>query len=209
MKPLSPDGNDIQILGPVDETAVRAGKGRQGGYDGIVRRDERPVRLPVEIADVMDPFQVAGVLQGGDAERLLVDDMHVPFGRAGVFVFGEGIRVIVPQRLQHLGLAIDLHGLLVDIVERPHVVQAARMVLVLVRQQDGVQVADPFRKHLHPEVRACVDEHLEPLVLHERRRPEPLVMRILRPAHRALAPDDRNPLRGPCSQECELYVTHY
>ena len=68
------------------------------------------------------------------------------------------------------------------------------MVFVLVRQEDGVQVSDPFREHLHPEIRPRINEYLEPLVLDERRRPEPLVMRILRPADRALAPDDRNPL---------------
>ena len=45
----------------------------------------------------VDPFQVAGVLQGGDAEWLLVYEVYVPFGGAGVLVLGKGIGIVVPQ----------------------------------------------------------------------------------------------------------------
>ena len=74
------------------------------------------------------------------------------------------------------------------------------MVLVLVGQED--------RQHLHPEIRASVNQHLEPLIFDEGGRPEPFVVRIRRLAHGTPASDDRNPLGGPRPQEREFYFTH-
>ena len=156
----------------------------------------------------MDPFQVTGILQGGDAERVLIDQVDMPFGGAGILVFREGIRIVVPERFQHFRLTVDLHGLSVDIVEGADIVQAARMVLVLVREEDRIQVPDTLRQHLHPEIRSCIDEDLESIQLHESRCPEPFVPRVLRPAYRTLAGDDRHPLRGSRPQKRQLDFAH-
>ena len=192
---IAADGNDVRVL-PV------------GLPDGVVGGDQAPVSLAVKIPHVVDPYEVARTGIGFHPERAVIDQVHVPLGRSGVFVLGEGVGVLGLDGPERFLFTEDLHGLLVDIIERPHVVQSARMVLVLVRQEDGIQVADPLCEHLHPEIRSCVDEKGHSFVFHEGRRPEPLVPRVRRPAYRTLARDNRHALRCPRPQESQFRFAH-
>ena len=133
--------------------------------EGAARRNEPAVGSPVVVADVVHPDQFHLRRIGIDEERLLADDVEFPFGRARVFGKLEHVRIFTDEVLQDIALAIDLRRPPVDVVEGPHIVKAARVVLVVVRKEDGIQVAEPVREHLHPEIRACVDQHLEPFVL--------------------------------------------
>ena len=84
--------------------------------------------------------------------------MHVPLGRAGVLVLLKGVGVLHLQRMQHARLAENLHRLLIYIIKGTHVVQASGVVLVVVRKQNRVQVADVVGEHLGAEVRAGIDQ---------------------------------------------------
>ena len=77
------------------------------------------------------------------------------------------------------------------------------MVFVVVREEDGVQVADTLRKHLGAEIRAGIHQDVEAVVLHEGRRAEALVPLVGRLAHGALAADDGHALRSSGPKERE------
>ncbi len=80
--------------------------------------------------------------RAGRTERLGgVDRAERQLGHAAVFVRGESVVEILAHDIQRAGRAVDVHAPhrgVIDEVEGPHVVQAARVVLVLVREQDGV-----------------------------------------------------------------------
>ena len=98
-----------------------------------------------------------------------VDQVHVPFRCAGVFVIGEGIGIIVPKRLEYPFLAIDFGGLAVDIIQRTDIVQAARMVFVVVRKENGIQVPHPVGEHLGTEIRSGVHQDGKAVHFHQGR----------------------------------------
>ena len=142
----------------------------------------------------MHPFQDAVISRWVHAERTFVDEVDAPFRRTGVFVLGEGVAVVVAQRIQHKRFAVDVHGLAVHVVEGTHVVDAAGVVLVVMSEQDGVQVADILCKHLGTEVGAGVHQDGEAVHVDECSAAEALVPRVGAAAGRAVAADDGNAL---------------
>ena len=84
-------------------------------------------------------------------------------------MLGKGVGVVVFQRFQDAGLAVNLGRLPVYIIKGADVVQPAGVVLVRVRDQDGIQVTDVVRKHLGTEVGAGVHKDREPVVPDEGR----------------------------------------
>ena len=84
----------------------------------------------------------------------------------------------------------------VDEVERPHVVDASRVVLVLVREQYRIYMRDSRAEHLIAEVGPGVDNYPPAAVLDHGRGAQPLVTAV-RPA----APYYGHALRGTRTEE--------
>ena len=127
------------------------------------------------VADIVHPDQLHVLRVRVDQKRILVDHVEMPFGRSGVFREGEDVGIFLDQLVEDVPLAVDFGGALVDVVERAHVIKASSVVLVVVCQQDGVQVAQVVGEHLHPEVRPGVHEDAKPLIFNKHGRAEPLV----------------------------------
>ena len=186
--------------------------GRQRIFDpfGFVQdfagKGQAAVRKAVAVAGVMDPDQFPGLPFGIDDERLLVNQMDMPFRRSGVFLFGKRVAVFAAEGIEHFPFAVDFHAAAVDVIERAHVVQSARMVFVVVGQQDGVQVAEPGPEHLAAEIRSGVDEDLQAAVFHIDRGAQPFVPGIGAAAPLAGAADDRDPLGCPRSEKCQFRI---
>jgi hypothetical protein len=55
------------------------------------------------------------------------------------------------------------------------------------------------------EIRGGIDQEALVAILDVNRRPQPLVARIVRAAHRAVAPDHRDSVTGAGAQECDAH----
>ena len=91
----------------------------------------------------------------------------------------------------------------VNIVQRADIVQAARMVPVVVGEENRVQMADTFPEHLLAEIRAGIDQDRPSGKFYEDGAAQAIVPRVLRPAHCAGAADDGYALRRPGAQKCQ------
>src|SRR5579864_4904669 len=76
--------------------------------------------------------------------------------------------------------------------ERPYVVQAQNVVSVRVRIKHRVKPLDLFSNRLLAEIRRGVNQHRVAVVFHQHRRAQSPVMRIVRRAYAAVAPNGRN-----------------
>ena len=102
-----------------------------------------------------------------------------------------------------------MYGLAVDVVEGAYIVEPSSVVHVIVGQEDGVKVTDICPEHLRTEIRTGIDQDGKAAVLHQRGGPQALVARVRRAAHLAVAADNRHPLRGARSQECQFRLAHF
>ena len=80
------------------------------------------------------------------------------------------------------------------------------MILVFVREEDGVEVADARTEHLAAEIGAGVDDHTHAACLDHGRSAQAVVTPVGRGADLAAAPDDRDALRGARSQKGEFHA---
>ena len=83
-----------------------------------------------------DKFLAGNVLP--DNERVFIYDMQVPFRSSGVLRELEHIGIFPDQVLKHILFAVDLACASVDVVQRPDVVKATSVVLVVVGEQNGI-----------------------------------------------------------------------
>ena len=146
------------------------------------------------VTDIVHPDQLHILGVRIDQKRILVDHVQMPFRCSRIFREGEDVRIFLDKVIEDVPFAVDLGGALVDVVERPYVVEATGVVLVVVCQQDGIKMAEIVRKHLHPEIRPGVHEDVQPFIFNEHRGADTLVLCVRRFAHVALAADDRNSL---------------
>ena len=118
-----------------------------------------------------------------DGERLVgANRMQVDFRNAGVGMLRERIVEVLPYPLLDPFLGIELHRSAGSVVECPHVVQSADMVLMLVGQQNSVESFHARPQHLLPEIRARVDQDRFAARLDQGRRSQPLVPLVRRQA---------------------------
>jgi hypothetical protein len=86
------------------------------------------------------------------------------------------------------------HFASLDEIVRADVVEASNVVLVFVGKHHGVKVDHLVGEHLLPEIRTSVDADCAASSSEDSRSAQPLIVRVLRRAHRAGAADDGNAL---------------
>jgi hypothetical protein len=89
---------------------------------------------------------------------------------------------------------------------RPDVVEAVRVIGVVVCEEHGVDVGDPGGDQLQPQLRRRINEQPRPLVLDHGADPRALVARIGGTAHRAAAADLRNAETRAGAEEGQLHT---
>ena len=124
------------------------------------------------------PCEMRQAVVEADLERFVRDVVDVPLWGTGIFVLCEGVGIFHPQRILDILFAVDVAGTAFSIVQSPYVVQTASVVLVVVGQQDGVEVADTCAEHLRPEIRTGIDEYGHPIMLHQHAGTQSLVHRV-------------------------------
>src|SRR6267378_550857 len=110
------------------------------------------------------------------------------------------IRKRPPHNLKRLFTSIHRHCRPLLEVVRPQIVKSQNMIRMPVRQQNRIQPVDPGPQSLRPEIRRRINHHIVPAVRKQQGRPQPLIMRILRLAHRAMTPQSRHAHRRPRPQ---------
>lgn len=93
----------------------------------------------------------------------------------------------------------------IDEIEGPDVVQSPDMVLVLVRQQNGVEMPHARAEHLVTEIGSGVDDDAHAPRFDHRRGAQAVVARIRRRADLTAAADDGHALRRSGSQKGEFH----
>ena len=81
-------------------------------------------------------------------------------------------------------------------VEGAYVIQSARMVLVAVGQQDGIQVAHILAQHLLTEIRSGIDQDGQALVFYQGAGTQAFVAAVSGAANLTLAANHRDTLRS-------------
>ena len=120
-------------------------------------------------------------------ERRQIDLTHKEIRDARIAMLPENIGQACTDRLNHIALGIDLHTMLP--AHGSHVVQATDMVVMLVRQQDRVQMADPVPDHLPAKIGAAINQQAFPVDLYQSGGPQTPITRILAPANLTLTTD--------------------
>jgi len=146
-----------------------------------------------------------------DAERPRnVDLVQFDFRNAPVLVLREGVVEILAHDIEGAGSRIEVDAVdrrrVIDEIEGPHVVQPADMVLMFVRQQNGVDTADAGAQHLTAEIGSGVDDDAHVPRLDHGRGAQTVVAPVGRSADPAAASDDRDTLRGARSQKGKFHA---
>ena len=81
-------------------------------------------------------------------------------------------------------------------IKRADIVQATDMVLVMMGDENGVEMAHVFAKHLLTEIRTGINTYCGLFGLDENRSAQTLVARICRPANVTIATNYGNALRS-------------
>ena len=136
-----------------------------------------------------------------DAERFLSDGVQDEVGNSGVAVVAEGVGVFPPEGILDHGLGVDGECPVHEVVEGPHVIQSAGVVLVHVSEQHGVKLPYAAAQYLLPEVRTGVHHQSQSLVFDVCGGSQPLVVEVVRLADGAGAADYGHALGGACPQK--------
>ena len=120
---------------------------------------------------------------------------------AGVFGFGKTICKIVPDCIAGKVGCIDGDVLLLNVTERPYVVQPGEVVAVRMCYEQCVYVLYVVGEALLTEVGPGVDDNAATINLHEHAAPQPLVVRVGGAADCAVAAHDWNSERSACAQK--------
>ena len=140
-------------------------------------------------------------LHSSDAEGLLSDGVQDEVRNSGVAVVAEGVGVLPSEGILDYRLGVDGKCPVHEVVEGPHVIQSAGMVLVHVGEQHGIQLPDTAAQNLLPEVRAGVHHQSQTLVFDVCGGSQPLVVEVVRPADGTGAADDGHALGSACPQK--------
>ena len=166
----------------------------------------RRMRRQVVVAEAVLPGEdvLVGVGMHRERGRRRVDQVHAPLRRAGILLLREGVAVLAAERRLHVGLAENVDGMGLRQVEGADVVQPARMVLMVVRQQDGIQMVHVVQQHLGAEIRPGIHQDGQTAVFDQHGGPQALVARIRRAADLAVAGDHRDAGRGARAEKCQF-----
>ena len=147
------------------------------------------------VAFAGDPFKGAVLpVVRSHRERVVIYRMDMPFRDTGVFLFRKGICVLFPQGFFYVFFTVYLCRKFFQIVERPDIIQASGMVLMVVGQKDGIEMPYPCPQHLVSEIRPGIHKYLQSSVFYECRRPQPLVSPVFRHTYFAAASYHRHSL---------------
>jgi hypothetical protein len=84
--------------------------------------------------------------------------MQLGLGEAGELVVGKDVGVVAQQRMLGHGVEVDIHVLVLHIVERPYIIQSSNMVAMGVGYEDGVEMLHPHPEHLLPKVGTDIEQ---------------------------------------------------
>ena len=199
---------DVGQVGDVAETVALHGEfllammpAPEG--DDLHGRVRIGLRRKVVVAETALPAEHLFIGIGMHPEGLIpVDGVDMPFRRTRIFRLGKGVGIFAVQTIGHIGLAVDIHRVALREVEGADVVQARRMIFVVVREQDGVEVVNIRTQHLVAEVRSGIDQDGQAAVFDQRSGTQALIARVRRTADRAVAGNHRDTGRGARAEEC-------
>src|SRR6202012_5662371 len=85
-------------------------------------------------------------------EGVFIDPVEPEVWDAGIFYIGEGIREFPYDHLLGHFIGVELHCLALKEIVRSDIVESCEMVLMGMRKDDGVELADAGPEHLIAEI---------------------------------------------------------
>lgn len=151
------------------------------------------------VPDADRPYADAADVEGG----VFIDGMEFDARQAG-----DWIAENVFETLAYIGgnafLGVHRHGVARSEIERPDIIEPDDVVVVFVREQDGIEVPDARAEHLLAEIGACVDQDVRVAVRQQGSSAQAGVVRVLRSTHAAVASDNWNTLGSTGAEQCEF-----
>ena len=132
--------------------------------------------------------------------------MKFQLGDARIFHFLKCVVEFRFELLMDIPGSIDGHVRVLLEIESADVIESGNVVLVTVREQDGIQPLYSFPEHLLTEVGTRIDHEAFAINVEVNRASKPLVTVIHRPAHFTFAPDDGHTLGRAGAKKCDFQV---
>ena len=102
-----------------------------------------------------------------NAERVLVNQVNVPFWGTWIAVLSEGIRIFLTEGILYVFLTIYLCRGLFKVVEGADIIETSGVVFVIVCQENGVQMSYSCTKHLLTEIRTGINKKSFAAIVHK------------------------------------------
>lgn len=151
------------------------------------------------VPDADRPHAYAADVEGG----VFVDGMEFDARQAG-----DRVAENVFETFAYIGgnafLGVYRHGVARAEIERPDIVEPDDVVVVFVREQNGIEVPGAGAEHLLPEIGACVDQDVRVAVRQQGGSAQAGVVRVVRSTHAAVASDNWNTLGSTGAEQCEF-----
>ena len=166
---------DCLGIGYVGELPDAEARGGQRAVQNVYRRDRNTLNIKWFVADWMK-FNLRC---------------------ARVMRLAEGVGVFAADGVGDALLGIERNGAAHYVIEGSYVVDASRVVFVLVGDEHGVNLRKAFAQSRLPQIGPRVDEQMAPFGFNVNRTAQPLVLRVNRLTHCAFASHNRNAVRRP------------
>ena len=129
-------------------------------------------------------------VQISNIKRRFKETVDVVGRRPRIGMLVKGIGILALDFWQSRVIDIKRHGLLLPENIWTKVIETADMVLMFVRDENGIKFYDVLAQHLLAEIGAGIHSHCHFIGLNQNGGAEPFIARVLGPAHGTSAADD-------------------
>lgn len=112
------------------------------------------------------------------------------------------------ERLHRSRCRINRHPTVLHLAKPPQIIKTQNVIRMRMRIKNRIQPPQIQPQTLRAKIRRCIYGKRRLGSPDQSRRPQPLVPRIFRLAHRTIAADHRNSHRSPRAQKGELHPAH-
>ena len=120
-------------------------------------------------------------------------------------ILRKTVRHGIRQRTGYQFITIDMN--ISKHAETTQVIDTSHMVVMDMRNQHTIQLAERFPEQLHPYVRTRIYQNTGILRLYHRSTSKALILRIPASANLTIASQNRNTTRCSCSQQSNLHLS--
>ena len=136
-----------------------------------------------------------------DHKGIVTDFIYLHTGCTGVFMVSKHIRKFGLQLVDHRPGSIDGYIPVLAKIKRPDIIHPRRVVFMLVRKNQRIQLDYALPQHLRPKIRPRVNHKTPSVYFNMDRSPEAFIPKVQRLAHLTDTADYRDALGCACTKK--------